>query len=357
MVRSNFSEKPFFTRVRADINLGGTLRDSSDSEKDVGTNSKLYISISSLTIITIKSFCLSRDTVLLLCCGCVPQERFHHALSIFWAPKNKIDTVHLSFARCVLFISICGRANSMSRDSARKLFFLCSGNDDDEASCVIVDGPRRATTALAADHATSRKPLPAAVKQKAVVDLTLQEDTNDDDSDMDEVVQVKVVAPTEQRDHPQITGTANKKAAVSHTHREDQIQPQRTPFGNERGPLPAPTQQHHLLPLAVRRAETVELDDGDDDDDDAVRQVAEFEAKEMKQLGPYTFDDFVQMWESAEDNFGVYTSNIEDGTLVRRANREMKKEDSDAQGTAQYGRLEFLGMKVKGHCHGHVASE
>ncbi len=45
------------------------------------------------------------------------------------------------------------------------------------------------------------------------------------------------------------------------------------------------------------------------------------------------------MWQAAEDDFGLTTEDIEDGSLVRAANSRMDVHDSVLQEKAQYGRL------------------
>lgn len=53
----------------------------------------------------------------------------------------------------------------------------------------------------------------------------------------------------------------------------------------------------------------------------------------------YSLNEFKQMWEFAEEDFGVTTEEIEDGNLVRGANNRMNNKDSVAQTKAQYGRI------------------
>lgn len=86
------------------------------------------------------------------------------------------------------------------------------------------------------------------------------------------------------------------------------------------------------------------LDSSDDDDvltdDECVREVARFEASNLKFQGPYSLEEFTKMWSLVEENVGDSTKDIEQGKLIREANKSKTTFDaSDVQSKAQYGRL------------------
>ncbi|GAX25621.1 hypothetical protein FisN_28Hh100 [Fistulifera solaris] len=55
--------------------------------------------------------------------------------------------------------------------------------------------------------------------------------------------------------------------------------------------------------------------------------------------GLFSLEDFKVMWASAEDDFDKTTEEIEEGDLVRAANRYIGRDESPDQEAAQYGRL------------------
>jgi predicted transcriptional regulator len=81
-------------------------------------------------------------------------------------------------------------------------------------------------------------------------------------------------------------------------------------------------------------------------DDDVAAQLAQFELL-VEKVGPYTSDEFRDLWGRVEKGIGYSTQDIEKGSLVREANTRLRKEDTTEQERAQYGRFEFKAMKVR----------
>ena len=61
-------------------------------------------------------------------------------------------------------------------------------------------------------------------------------------------------------------------------------------------------------------------------------------------MGPYTLNDFQRMWTNSERCLSC--TDIESTLAIKGANRAIGKCDSGSQQTAQYGRLEAIGLEV-----------
>jgi hypothetical protein len=122
---------------------------------------------------------------------------------------------------------------------------------------------------------------------------------------------------------------------------------------DQQGELDADTAAE--LARTANRNSTVEnnvicLDDSDDDqqgelDADIAAGLARLPQPEK--VGTYTHEEFCKLWESAEKDMGFSTEAIEKGSLVRGANKKIRKEDTTEQQRAQYGRFSFKAMKVR----------
>ena len=92
------------------------------------------------------------------------------------------------------------------------------------------------------------------------------------------------------------------------------------------------------FPQPLDTSQTIE------DDFDVEAELAKFPQPER--VGPYTYDEFVGMYNYVQDNLGITFGEVERGSLVKKANNNMDEADTK-QRSAMYGEIEPKMAKVR----------